>query len=37
MWKYSLEKKLFSMKEIELDDIFEGSWNKNFGSDRING
>ena len=35
MWKYSIDKKIFDMKTIELNDIFEGNWDNNFNALKI--
>ena len=32
IWKYSIDKKIFDMKTIIFDDIFEGNWDKNFNA-----
>jgi len=35
IWKYSIDKKIFDMKTIELNDIFEGNWDNNFNALKI--
>jgi hypothetical protein len=32
MWGYSIDKKLFSMEMIELDNIFDGNWDNSFNA-----
>ncbi len=34
-WKYSIDKKAFSMDKIELDDIFNGNWDSSFNALKI--
>jgi|GEM_PF-1336190 len=35
MWQYSIEKKLFPMDKIELDNVFDGNWDNSFNALKI--